>query len=68
MSSHGRWDDCDITLKIMMIVKQERFKNIEYMNTGKIMDVNAMKFIFLNVHPWLVFNLYLTFSLVLVHF
>jgi hypothetical protein len=28
-----------------------------------VMDVNAMEFIHLNVHPWLVINLYLTFSL-----
>jgi hypothetical protein len=32
------------------------------------MDVNAMEFIHLNVHPRLVMNLYLTFSLVLVRF
>jgi hypothetical protein len=68
MSSHGRCDDCDITFKITMIIKQGRFKSIECMNTGDVMDANAMKFILLNVYSWFVFNLYLTFSLVLVHF
>ncbi len=31
---------------------------------GDVMNVNAMEFIHSNVHPWLVINLYLTFSLV----
>jgi hypothetical protein len=32
-----------------------------------IMDANVMEFIYMNVHPWLVMNLYLTINLVLVH-
>jgi len=35
---------------------------------GDVTDVNAMRFIILNVHPWLVLNLYLIFKLFLVHF
>ncbi len=31
---------------------------------GDVTDANAMEFIHLNVHPWLVINLYLTFNLV----
>jgi len=31
-----------------------------------VMDANAMGFISLNVHSWLVLNLFLTFNLVLV--
>ncbi len=31
---------------------------------GDVMNANAMAFIHLNVYPWLVINLYLTFSLV----
>jgi hypothetical protein len=31
-----------------------------------VTDANAMGFIHLNVHPWLVIKLYLTFSLILV--
>jgi hypothetical protein len=33
-----------------------------------VTDANALEFIHLNVHPWLVVNLYLTHSLVLIHF
>jgi hypothetical protein len=33
-----------------------------------VADVNAMEFNPLNVHPWLVVNIYLTFSLVSVHY
>jgi hypothetical protein len=32
-----------------------------------VTNANAMKFIPLNVHPWFVLNLYLTFNLILVH-
>jgi hypothetical protein len=35
---------------------------------GDVMDVNAIGFILLNVHPWFVLNLYLIFSLVSIHF
>jgi hypothetical protein len=31
------------------------------------MEANAMDFIPLNVHTWLMVNLYLTYSLILVH-
>jgi hypothetical protein len=50
MSSHGQWDDCDITFIIMMTIKQGRFKNIECTNKRDATDANAMRFIFLNVH------------------
>jgi hypothetical protein len=33
-----------------------------------VMDANAMEFIHMNVHLWLIVNLYLTLNLVLVHF
>jgi hypothetical protein len=35
---------------------------------GDVMDANAMKFIHMNDHLWLVINLYPTFSLISVHF
>jgi hypothetical protein len=34
MSPHSRWDDCDITFTITMIVKQRIFKCIKCMNKG----------------------------------
>jgi hypothetical protein len=37
------------------------------LNVG-VTDVNAMGFILLSFHQWLVLNLYLIFSLVLVHY
>jgi hypothetical protein len=37
------------------------------MNVIFVMDVNAMKFIDLNGHTWLVINLYLTFGLSSIH-
>jgi hypothetical protein len=33
-----------------------------------VIDVNVVEFIHMNVHPWLVVNLSLIFSLILVHF
>jgi hypothetical protein len=38
-----------------------------YMQNLGVMDAKAMEFIHLNVHPWFVINLYLTFSLILIH-
>jgi hypothetical protein len=35
---------------------------------GDVMDVNAMAFIYLNIHPWFILDLYLTLSLILVHY
>jgi hypothetical protein len=35
---------------------------------GNVINANVMGFIFLNVHLWLVMNLYIIFSLILVHF
>jgi hypothetical protein len=35
---------------------------------GDVMDVDAMGFIHLNVHPSLVIKLYLIFNLIIVHF
>jgi hypothetical protein len=35
---------------------------------GDVINVNAMGFIYLNVHPSFVKNLYLTFSLVVILF
>jgi hypothetical protein len=32
MDSHGKWDDCDLALMIMMIIKQGRFKCLKCMN------------------------------------
>ncbi len=32
ISSHGKWDDYDITFMIMMIIKQGGFKSIKCMN------------------------------------
>jgi hypothetical protein len=33
-----------------------------------VMDANAMEFIYLNVHPWFVINLYLIFNLISIQF
>jgi hypothetical protein len=39
--------------------------NVHYV--AIIMDVNAIEVIYLNVHPSLIINLYLTFNLVSIH-
>jgi hypothetical protein len=54
-----------------MISKQAQVRfswNSSLEKGGDVTDVNAMEFIYLNDHSWLVINLYLIFSLVLVHF
>jgi len=48
MSSHGRWDDYDIIIMIIVTIKQGRFKCIKCMNKGdKLYDVPTfyMKFL-----------------------
>ncbi len=32
--SHGKGDDCEIAFKIMMVIKQRKFKCIKCMNKG----------------------------------
>jgi len=40
--SHDRWDDCNITFMIMVIIKQKWLKNIKCMNkTGELYDVSS---------------------------
>jgi len=49
---HDRWDDCDITFMIMMIVKQRRFKCIECMNKNdELYDVPTCCTKFLKYDP-----------------
>jgi hypothetical protein len=39
-NSHGKWDDHDIAIMVMVIVKQGKFKCIKWMNKGdKLYDV-----------------------------
>jgi hypothetical protein len=48
MSSHGKWDDYDITFMIIMILEQKRLKCIECTNKGdELYDVCTwcMKFL-----------------------
>jgi len=33
-----------------------------------VTNANTMEFIHMNVHPWLLFNLYPTFSLIIIHY
>jgi len=51
MGSHGRWDACDITFMIIVVVKQKIFKYIECMNKrDELYDVPTcyMKFLLYN--------------------
>jgi len=34
---------------------------------ANVMDANTMEFIHMNVHPWFIINLYLTFNLISIH-
>jgi hypothetical protein len=53
MSSHGKWDDCDIIFKIMVIIKQGRFKCIECMNKeNELYDVSTYCTKLLNMTPF----------------
>jgi hypothetical protein len=53
MNSHGRWDDHDITIMIMVIVKQGRFKCIKCTNKGdKLYDVPTYCTKFLKYDPY----------------
>jgi hypothetical protein len=49
-------------------LKQFIFTCVKKKFIYNVIDANAMGFIHLNVHPWLVINLYLTLNLILVHF
>ncbi len=55
---------------LLTISKQAQVCFVEFIakRGGDVTDVNAMRFIPLNVHPWLVLNLCLTLNLVSVHF
>ncbi len=54
-------------IKGINTTKSNTIENISFKEDA-IMDVNAMEFIHMNVHLWLIMSLYLTYSLVLVHF
>jgi hypothetical protein len=57
MSSHGRWDDSDIIITIMVIIQQGRLKCIEYMNKGdKLYDVLTYCMNFFKYKPFLTLN------------
>jgi hypothetical protein len=52
----------------MIVLGVPKYENNQHYYWQNVMDVNAMEFIHLNVHPWFVINLYLTFNLVSIHF
>ncbi len=70
MSPHSRWDDCDITFTITMIVKQRIFKCIKCMNKGnELYDVPCqgclgyhcpvIKFLFSSTFPSHIGSIYM---------
>ncbi len=53
MGSHGKWDDCDITFIITMIIKQRRIKCIECTNKkDELYDVPIYCMKFLKYDPF----------------
>jgi hypothetical protein len=53
MNPHGRWDDCEITFTITMIVKQKRLECIECTNKGdELYDVPTYCMKFLKYDPF----------------
>jgi hypothetical protein len=56
MGSHDKWDDCDIAFMIMMIVKQRRFKCIEWMNKRMTCMMFHLLHEVLEIWPFLTLN------------
>ncbi len=55
MGSHGKWDECDITFMIIVIIKVKhgRFKCIKCMNKGdELYDVSTCCTKFLKYDPF----------------